>query len=80
VRTEEHVRALTKVVLANFSDREPCRPKTRRPPSEAALVEAERIRRHRAGDLADANHVVVDFAAYAEQTRPFGGSEQVSQP
>lgn len=72
VRADEHVAALTKVVLANFSDREPCRRKTRRPPSEAALAEAERIRRHRAGDLADGEQVVVDFARYAEASRPIG--------
>jgi transposase len=71
VRTDEHVRALTKVVLANFSDREPCRRKTRRPVSDAALAEAERIRTHRGGG-ADGEHVVVNFADYAEQTRPFG--------
>ena len=41
--------ALTKVVLANFSDRDPCRRKTRRPPSAAALAQAERIRCDRSG-------------------------------
>src|SRR5437763_44057 len=50
VRADEHVTALTRVVLGAFSDREPCRGKTRRPPSAAALAEAERIRRARAGD------------------------------
>jgi transposase len=81
VRTDEHVAALTKVVLADFSDREPCRRKTRRPPSDAALAEADRIRRHRVGDAADGDHVVVDFASYAEQARPIGGpaSEQAGQ-
>ena len=71
VRLDEHVTALTRVVLANFSDRDPCRRKTRRPPSAAALAEAERIRRRdRAGD---GEHVVIDFAAYVEQTRPLRG-------
>ena len=73
ISLDEHVRALTKVVLANFSDRGPCRRKTRRPPSTEALAEAESIRR-RAGDLAAGEHVVVDFAAYAEQARPLGGA------
>lgn len=73
-RADEHVKALTRVVLANFGDREPCRRKTRRPPSEAALAEADRIRRARAGDLPDGEQVVVDFAAYADQTRPLGGT------
>ena len=75
IRLDEHVSALTRVVLANFSDREPCRRKTRRPPSPAALAEAERIRRHRAG-LGDGEHVVIDFADYVEQTRPFGGGDE----
>jgi hypothetical protein len=68
VRTDEHVTALTRVVLANFTDRAPCRRKTRRPPDAAAIAEAERIRRARAGIVGE--QVVVDFAAYAEQARP----------
>jgi transposase len=80
VRAEEHVTALTKVVLADFSDREPCRRKTRRPPSAAARVEADRIRRHRAGDVAAGERVVVDFAAYADGARPLGpASDQAGQ-
>jgi hypothetical protein len=70
IRLDEHVAALRKVVLANFSDREPCRHKTRRPPGAAALAEAQRIRDGRAG-LGDGEHVVVDYADYVEQTRPF---------
>ena len=72
VRLDEHVTALTKVVLANFSDRDPCRRKTRRPPSAAALAEAEQIRRDRSG-LGNGEHVVIDFAGYVEQTRPLHG-------
>jgi transposase len=72
VRSDEHVAALTKVVLANFSDREPCRRKTRRPPSDAALAKAERIRHSRTGG-ADGEHVVLDFADYAGQARPLRG-------
>lgn len=74
VRLDEHVRALTKVVLANFSDRDPCRRKTRRPPSEAALAEAERLRRKASG-AGDGEHVVIDFAGYAAQTRPISGTD-----
>jgi hypothetical protein len=73
VRLDEHVTALTKVVLANFCDREPCRRKTRRPPDAAALAEADRIRRVRVGIAGDGQHVVVDFARYAEQARPLRG-------
>jgi transposase len=73
VRAEEHVTALTKVVLGAFSDREPCRRKTRRPPSAAALAEAERIRRARAGDPAAGDQVVIDFADYARGARPLRG-------
>jgi len=71
VRLDEHVRALSKVVLANFSDREPCRPKTRRPPSAEALAEAERLRRKGSGPN-DGDQVVINFADYAGQARPFG--------
>jgi transposase len=74
VRLDEHVKALTKVVLANFSDRDRCRRKTRRPPSAAALAEAERIRRDR-DRVSDGEHVVIDFAGYVEQTRPLRGSD-----
>jgi hypothetical protein len=79
VRTDEHVAALTKVVLANFSDREPCRRKTRRPPDAAALAEADRIRRHCLGIGGDGQHVVVDFARYAEQARPLRGQQAGEQ-
>jgi hypothetical protein len=81
---DEHVTALTKVVLASFSDRDPCRRKTRRPPSAAALAEAERIRRDRSGQgnsgLGNGEHVVIDFAGYVEQTRPFHGRDERAGP
>jgi hypothetical protein len=70
IRLDEHVAALTKMVLANFSDREPCRRKTRRPPSPAAIAEANRIR-HMRSCAAEGDQVVIDFAGYVEQTRPF---------
>jgi len=73
VRAEEHVTALTRAVLGAFSDREPCRRKTRRPPSAAALAEAERIRRARAGDVAAGEQVVIDFADYVRAARPLRG-------
>ena len=68
VRAEEHVAALEKVVLANFADRPPCRRKQRRPPSAAALAEAEAIRR--AGSSIAGEQVVLDFATYAAAARP----------
>jgi hypothetical protein len=74
IRLDEHVAALTKVVLATFSDREPCRRKTRRPPSPAAIAEANRIRRMHSG-AAEGDQVVIDFTGYAEQTRPFNRTQ-----
>lgn len=74
IRLDEHVTALTTVVLGNFSDREPCRRKTRRPPSAQALAEAERLRRTASG-ISDGEHVVIDFAGYAAQTRPFSSTD-----
>jgi transposase len=68
VRSEQHVSELTRVVLANFTDRAPCRRKTRRPPDEAALAEAARLRAEQTGTAGD--QVVVDFAHYAAQARP----------
>ena len=61
VRATEHVVALEHAVLAAFSDRAPCRSKQRRPPSPAALVEADRLRGRppRPGQ-----EVVIDFADY----------------
>jgi hypothetical protein len=68
VGLDEHVEALTRVVVANFSDRVPCHRKRRRPPSADALAEAERIRRARAG--VSGEQVVIDFDAYASGARP----------
>lgn len=78
VAADEHVTALTRTVLAAFSDRQPCRPKTRRPPSTAALAEAERIRTGRPGP-GEGEHVVVDFAAYVAALRPITTSAQDDQ-
>jgi transposase len=67
-RLDVHVSALTRVVLGAFTDRAPCRHKTRRPPTTAALAEADRIRAARTG-TATTDDVVVDFARYAAATR-----------
>jgi transposase len=64
VRDSGHVAALERAVLARFSDRQPCRRKTRRPPSPAAQAEAARLR-GQATATTSAEHVVVDLAAYA---------------
>jgi transposase len=66
-RLDEHVTALTRAVLAQFSNRAPCRRKTRQPPSDAALAEAHRIGNLRNGLVGD--QVVIDFARYAADTR-----------
>ena len=57
-------------MLGAFADRGPCRRKDRRPPTPAALVEADRIRHATAGAATTAR--VVDFAAYAAAARPLG--------
>ncbi|MCM2579664.1 Mu transposase domain-containing protein [Streptomyces meridianus] len=64
VRDDGHVVALERAVLASFTDRAPCKTKVRRPPSAAALAEAEELRgRPAAGDPAE--RVVIDLATYA---------------
>jgi transposase len=76
IRAQAHVAALERVVLANFADKPPCRRKDRRPPTAQALAEAATIGTNRR--RIDGDQVVVDFAAYADQTRPLGppnGSE-----
>jgi hypothetical protein len=81
VRHDAHVAALTRVVLANFSDRAPCQRKHRRPPTAEALAEANRIREPRASGHTGADgqqvgrQVVVDFDAYARATRPLRAHE-----
>lgn len=64
IRDDGHVIALERAVLASFSDRAPCKTKVRRPPSAAALAEAERLRGlPAAGDPAE--RVVIDLSHYA---------------
>jgi len=72
VRVAAHVVALEAAVLAGFTDRAPCRAKVRRPPSVAALAEADRLRgrQSRPGD-----HVVVDLAPYIAAGQPPGGAD-----
>jgi transposase len=73
VRLDEHVTALTRVVLDGFTSKQPCRRKDRRPPSTAALAEAQRIRRGRAGIAGE--QVVFDLATYQAALRPAGAPE-----
>lgn len=83
-RHDEHVAALEAAVLGQFSDRAPCRGKERRPPSAAALAQAEQIRggQHDTGRHDAGQHVVIDFAqivaAAAERTAP-RSAEQVTR-
>ena len=78
VRLDEHVAALTRVVLANFSDRPGCHRKHRRPPTTDALAEAERIRRSQTGTTGQ--HVVVDFDAYARGACLLRGDQHAQHP
>ncbi|GAA4996559.1 hypothetical protein GCM10023205_82230 [Yinghuangia aomiensis] len=64
VRDAGHVVALEQAALAAFSDRAPCKTKVRRPLSDAAEAEADRLRTERAGG-STAERVVVDLTHYA---------------
>lgn len=75
-RSAEHVRALSKAVLSAFTDQRPCRSKERRPPSAAALAEADRISRPAP---MSGERVVVDFAAYAGAVRPLGAGRHSAE-
>lgn len=63
IRDTVHVTALESAVLTAFSDRRPCKTKTRKPPSPTALAHAQALRDARAG--IDDRDVVVDLHAYA---------------
>ncbi len=72
VRDDGHVTALTAAALAAFTTDAPHRRKERRPPTPAALAEADRLRASRArtgtglsGARAEREDVVVDLARYA---------------
>jgi hypothetical protein len=63
VRAEHHVVALETAVLKAFSDGRPCKHKTRRPPTDAAVAEAARLRGLPETD--PAARVVIDMSTYA---------------
>ncbi|MGW8951543.1 Mu transposase domain-containing protein [Streptomyces sp. NPDC055709] len=65
IRDAGHVIALEREVLAAFSDRAPCKNKVRRPPSQAALEEAERLRGQQQAAGNPAERVVIDLSHYA---------------
>ncbi|MFE2916812.1 IS21 family transposase [Kitasatospora indigofera] len=65
IRDAGHVIAMERVVLASFSDRAPCKTKVRRPLSEAALAEAERLRGGPGAVNDPAERVVIDLSTYA---------------
>jgi hypothetical protein len=63
VRDGGHVVALEKAVLERFSTDQRCQHKTRRPPSAAAMAEADRLRGIPTTD--PAARVVIDLSTYA---------------
>ncbi|MDQ8707559.1 IS21 family transposase [Streptomyces sp. LHD-70] len=65
VRDSGHVIALEREVLAAFSDRAPCKTKVRKPLSDAALAEAERLRGNPTAAGNPAERVVIDLNHYA---------------
>lgn len=65
VRAPGHVIALERAVLAQVSDRAPCKSKTRRPLSRAALAEAERLRGQAVARGSTAERVVINLDTYA---------------
>jgi transposase len=71
VRDAGHVTALEHAVLTGFSDRAPCRAKTRRPPSAAARAQAALLRGQPEPEPGQGR--VLDFAAYAAAVTPITG-------
>ena len=72
VRDTVHVTALQTAVLAAFTTSKPCHRKARRPPTPAALAEAEHLRSNGTGSGCSQPHddrhndeVVVDLARWA---------------
>jgi len=63
VREAHHVVALETAVLKAFSDARSCKHKTRRPPTDAAVAEAARLRGLPEAD--PAARVVIDMSTYA---------------
>lgn len=81
IRDTGHVIALERAVLANFTDRAPCKKKVRRPPSAEALAEAAHVRDQQAAS-SSAERVVVDlahYAAVADQLRHLPAPKEESQ-
>ena len=64
LRSSEHALLLEQAVLAAFTTDQPCRRKANRPPGDAALTQAARLRGHDEGGA-----VVVDLEAYAQIAR-----------
>ena len=71
VRDTVHVTALQNAVLAAFDSAKPCHRKARRPPTAAALAEAEQLLGASRPDQqqTDEREVVVDLARYAQAAR-----------
>jgi hypothetical protein len=65
VRDTVHVTALETAVLAAFTTGRPCHRKARRPPTPAALAEAEQLRSSGSQPSAD-DEVVVDLQRWAD--------------
>jgi transposase len=63
LRSPEHARLLEQAVLDAFTTERPCRRKPNRPPGQAALTHAARLRGH------DGGAVVVDLEHYAQIAR-----------
>ncbi|MFE9941887.1 Mu transposase domain-containing protein [Streptomyces hirsutus] len=82
VRNDGHVIALERAVLSSFSDRAPCKTKVRKPPSAAALAEAERLREGSAAS-SSAERGVIDlnrYAAVADRLRGVPSPKQEESP
>ena len=69
IRDDVHVRALERAVLAAFSTSKPCKRKARRPPSPAALAEAQVLTMRQDGHRDLGRNVVVDLAVWADAAR-----------
>jgi transposase len=63
LRSPEHARLLEQAVLDAFTTDKPCRRKANRPPGDAALTQAARLRGH------DGAAVIVDLKSYAQIAR-----------
>jgi hypothetical protein len=66
LQSAEHARLLETAVLDAFTTDRPCRRKVNRPPGQAALAEAARLRGHAVAG------VIVDLEAYARIAKVAG--------